>query len=49
MVNEEGYKNLKNFIDNKELGKLKLELEFNSGHIHAPKKLHLYPKEKINL
>jgi len=37
MVDETGYNRLKNYIDDKELGKLKRELEFNSGIIYAPK------------
>lgn len=36
-VNEIGYQRLSKYIDSKELGKLKLEYEFNRGVINAPK------------
>lgn len=48
-VNKLGYERLKMYIDDKELGKLKCELQFNSGTINAPKNYTFSVKKKIQL
>ena len=47
MVDEIGYSRLKSVIDDKELGKLKCELLFNTGTINAPKNYCFALKQKL--
>lgn len=49
LVNEDGYRNLLEFIDDKELGYLKVEFVFNGGNIKAPKNYTFVEKRKLKI